>query len=111
MVDSGKVGELSRSIITGWSAGFCLRTCGGCGMSRGRPPVEDTAACTSCAAKSMSRSRLKVMLILVRPWELREFIDSMSGIVAKRFSNCVATVDAMVCALAPGTLALTFTVG
>ena len=42
--ESGNVLDESRIVRIGWSAGLAFRTCGGCGMSRGNPPVACTAA-------------------------------------------------------------------
>ena len=69
------------------------------------------AACTSCAAASMSRSRLKVSTIVVDPWLDEEVIESMPAIVVNCFSSGVATAEAIVCGSAPASEARTWTVG
>jgi hypothetical protein len=69
------------------------------------------AACTSCAAPSMSRSRANWSEMEVPPWVLLEVITSMPGMVENSFSNGVATDEAMVSGPAPGRLAFTEMVG
>src|SRR3989338_5228352 len=63
------------------------------------------AACTSRAAALMSRSRSNWIMIRVLPWLLRLFIWLMPAMVPSERSNGVATLDAMICGLAPGRLA------
>ncbi len=69
------------------------------------------AACTSCAAASMSRSRVKVSTIEVEPWLDEEVIESMPAIVENCFSSGVATAEAIVSGSAPESEARTCTVG
>ena len=69
------------------------------------------AACTSCAAASMSRSRLKVSTIVVDPWLDEEVIESMPAMVVNCFSSGVATAEAIVSGSAPASEARTCTVG
>ncbi len=69
------------------------------------------AACTSCAAASMLRSSVNWSVMLVDPCPLVDVITSTPAMVEKRFSSGVATADAMVCGLAPGSDALTEIVG
>src|SRR4030095_6366194 len=68
-------------------------------------------ACTSWAAASMFRSRLNWMVICVSPSALADVIESMAGIVGDWLSRRVATADAMVSGLAPGSEAATWIVG
>src|ERR1700722_10439792 len=97
------VDQLSPRKITGCSDGFTLLKVGGRGMVGGsRPPALAMADCTSCAAASISRSRVNWMVMLVLPSELDEFIESMPAMVENWRSNGVATEDAMVSGLAPG---------
>ena len=65
------------------------------------------AACTSWAAASMLRFRTKVMVIDVAPEVLLELIESIPAMVENSFSSGVATVEAIVSGLAPGSEALT----
>ena len=65
------------------------------------------AAWMSCAAASILRSSVNCTVIGVLPSELVEFIDWMPAMVENSRSSGVATVDAMVSGLAPGTAALT----
>ncbi len=69
------------------------------------------AACTSCAAASMSRSRLNWMVIDVEPRLLVEVMLSMPAMVENCFSSGVATAEAIVSGLAPGRPADTEMVG
>jgi hypothetical protein len=85
---------------------------GGVGMSRGRSrDARAIAACTSCAALSMSRLRANCSVICVEPWPLCDVMESMPAIVENCFSSTVATAEAMVSGLAPGRLAETWRVG
>ena len=64
----------SSARSSGWaeSAGLTLRKVGGVGMPGGRRRVHAAmAACTSCAAASMSRSRANCSVMLVLPRVLR----------------------------------------
>jgi hypothetical protein len=63
--------------------------------------------CTSCDAESMSRLKSNCSVMLVEPWELRELIDVIPEIVANCFSSGVATDEAIVSGLAPGSPAPT----
>ena len=69
------------------------------------------AELTSCAAASMSRSRLNWIVIAVVPWPLIDVIWSTPAMVENCFSRGVATAAAMVSGLAPGTCAVTWMVG
>jgi hypothetical protein len=57
------------------------------------------------------RSRLNWIVICVRPSALDEVIESMPAIVVKFFSSGVATAEAIVSGLAPGSEAATWIVG
>ena len=95
-------GRWSARYSTGCSAGFTFWNDGGRGMGGRRPPAFEIAACTSCAAASMSRSRANWIVICVLPCELVEVIDSMPAIVENSRSSGVATADAIVSGFAPG---------
>ena len=111
-VDSGKVSELRVRYRIALSAGFTLRKVGGVGMVVGSCRcAAEIAACTSCAAASMLRSRPKVSVIEVEPKALVEVIVEMPAMVENSFSSGVATAVAIVSGEAPGSLALTEMVG
>src|SRR5512138_1547499 len=96
----------------GASAGLTLRYVGGYGMSRGSwRLVRAMAACTSCAAASMLRSRANCRVTFVLPWELDEVMESTPAMVENSFSSGVATDEAIVSGFAPGKDALTEMVG
>ncbi len=80
-------------------------SCGSCRLARA------IAAWTSWAAASMSRLRSNWSMTLVVPSELDELIVSMPAMVENSFSSGVATDDAMVSGLAPGSEADTEMVG
>ena len=69
------------------------------------------AACTSCAAPSMSRSSENCRVMFVEPSPLELDMLSMPAIVENCFSSGVATAAAIVSGLAPGRFALTEIVG
>jgi len=69
------------------------------------------AAWTSCAAPSRFRLRLNCRVICVFPRALVEVSESRPAMVENCFSSGVATEEAIVCGLAPGTLADTRMVG
>src|SRR5256885_12827880 len=97
--------------MIGRSAGFTFWYEGGTmpvGSWRG---VLEIAACTSCAAASMLRSKVNWSVMLVLPMLDEDVIWSTPAIVENCFSSGVATADAMVSGLAPGRLALTAMVG
>ena len=73
--------------------------------------AEAMAEFTSCAAASMSRSRLNWMVMRVTPCPLTEVISSMPAMVENCRSSTVATAEAMVSGLAPGSSAVTWMVG
>ena len=69
------------------------------------------AACTSCAAASMSRSSVNCSVIEVTPSAFVEVIVSSPAIVENCRSSGSATDEAIVSGLAPGRPALTWIVG
>ena len=68
-------------------------------------------ACTSCAAASMLRSSANWIVICVDPRFEIDVMLSMPAIVENCFSSGVATADAIVSGLAPGSDAETWIVG
>src|SRR5689334_9738199 len=110
--DRASAGELRARYRMGWSAGFTLRNEGGVGISGGSWAAAWVMAdCTSRAAPSRLRLRSNWMVTLVCPSELVEVIELMPAMVENCFSSGVATEEAMVSGLAPGTEALTWMVG
>ena len=110
--DSDSVGLVRAYMRTGASAAFCLLYEGGAGMFAGSwRAARAIAACTSCAAASMSRFMVNCRVICVEPCMLVEFIVSMPAMVENCFSSGVATAAAMVSGLAPGMFAETEIVG
>ena len=104
--------EVSARIRMGAAAGFDLRKLGSEGMSAGRSAAAALmAACTSCAAPSMSRLRANWMAMRVLPSELVEVISVTPAISPSRRSSGAATRAAIVSGSAPGRLALTRMVG
>ncbi len=98
--------------MIGASAGLTLRTVGGAGRLVGSwPPAALIAACTSWAAPSMLRDSSNCNRIEVWPSVLAEVIWVMPGISENWRSSGVATLEAMVSGLAPGSEALTCRVG
>ena len=97
-------GEVSVTKRIGASAGFTLRYDGGIVISTGRwRCARNSAACTSTAAASMSRSCVE----LERDRGLPERVDRADHVQARRSSRTasragVATEDAIVSGLAPG---------
>ncbi|RMR92548.1 hypothetical protein ALP75_202979 [Pseudomonas syringae pv. actinidiae] len=95
--------ELTLRISTGLSAGLTLRQVGRLGMSAGRRPAAVLiAAWTSWAAVSMLLLRVNCRVRLVDPSALLDVIWVMPGIALNCTSSGVATEDAMVSGLAPG---------
>src|SRR5258708_6957389 len=106
------VSEVRARIMIGESAGFCLRQFGRVGRLAGSCPVAALmAACTSRAAASMLRLRSNCMVTLVDPSWLVEVIWLTPAMRPNWRSNGVATEDAMVSGLAPGSPALTLITG
>ena len=89
-----------------------MRNDGGAGIVAGSwRAAAAIAEFTSCAAASMSRSSANWMVMRVTPWPLIEVIASMPAMVENCFSSTVATAEAMVSGLAPGSSAVTWMVG
>src|ERR1700737_4476200 len=89
--------------MTGESAGLTLLYDGGAGMFGGSCRAAAAMAdCTSCAAASMLRLRLNCSVIEVAPRKLAEVIVSRPAMVENWRSIGVATAEAMVSGLAPG---------
>ena len=85
------------------SAGLTLLYDGGAGMLGGNwRPAAAMAACTSCAAASRLRLRLNCSVIEVDPSDDDETIESRPAIVENCRSSGVATAEAIVSGLAPG---------
>src|SRR5512146_3424424 len=98
--------------MIGWSAGFTLLYEGGDGIPGGSwREAAAIAACTSCAAASRLRDRLNWSVIDVKPRIDVEFMLSRPAIVVNCRSSGVATAEAMVSGLAPGSAAETWIVG
>src|SRR5271169_4724178 len=95
--------EVSPSWIIGVSAGFTLRQYGFLGRFAGScPRAALIAACTSRAAASILRFKSNCKVILVVPRLLDEVISLIPAIRPNCRSSGVATDDAMVSGLAPG---------
>ncbi len=97
--------------MIGAADGSTLRYDGGssaCGRMR---CVWVMAACTSAAAASTSRSSVNCKVMLVIPCRLDDVMASRPAMVENCFSSGVATDDAIVCGLAPGSDADTEMVG
>src|SRR6202163_3730347 len=110
--ESFKVGPLMVIKMMGDSAGLTFCTVGGAGIPGGSfRRTAATALCTSAAAPSIERSSANWMVILVAPTPLEEVIESMPETVANWRSSGVATAEAMVSGLAPGSEAFTWRVG
>ena len=89
--------------MMGASEGFVFSYDGGCGRSPGRLAcAREIAACTSGAARSTLRLRLKVSVIVVSPSTLFDMMDWRPGICMHSFSRGDATVEAIVSGLDPG---------
>ena len=69
------------------------------------------AVSTSTAAPSISRLRSNCSVMLVEPMRLEEIMESTPAMVVNWRSSTVATEDAMVAGLAPGSPACTWMVG
>ncbi len=85
-----------------------LKYCGGDGMPLGRSTAAALiAACTSRAALSAVRSKVKRTITEAEPSLALPYISSTPGMRPRCRSSGASTVLAMVCALAPGWLATT----
>src|SRR5262245_39465354 len=109
---SGSVSDDSDAIRIGESAGLTLRKLGRLGRLVGSsPPAALIAACTSRAAAVTLRSRSNCIVMVVDPSALDEVSSLRPEMRPKRRSSGVATADAMVDGLAPGSEADTEMVG
>jgi hypothetical protein len=101
-----------ESVRIGWSAGLLFEYVGGVGSWVGsRLEAALMAACTSCWAASMLRSRSNCRVICEYA-ELETLVIWVSdGICPNCRSSGVVTAEAMVSALAPGRLVETTMVG
>src|ERR1700761_811242 len=98
--------------MTGASAGLTFRKVGAAGRLVGNWALAALiAACTSWAAPSMLRARSNCKVIEVVPMALTEVIWVTPEISENCRSRGVATFDAMVSGLAPGSEAVTWMVG
>src|SRR3954462_10995391 len=106
------VSELMLSVRIGVSAGLLLLYVGGAWSVRGsRLEAALIAACTSCSAASMLRSRLNWSVICELPKLDTDVIWPSEGICPNCRSSGVVTLDAIVSALAPGSVVDTRIVG
>ncbi len=104
--------DCMRSSRIGPSLGLTFFQVGRLGSSAGSRAVAALmAACTSCAATSMLLSSVNCSVMLVLPSELLEVMSVMPGTPDSSTSSGVATDEAMVSGLAPGSLALIWIVG
>src|SRR6187549_168499 len=111
-VQAGSVVDRMTRYRIGWSAGFTLVNVGGVGMPCGSSRLACVIApCTSTAAPSRLRSRLNSSVTCVEPSELTDVIDSSPAMVENWFSSGVATDAPIVSGLAPGSCAVTSSVG
>src|SRR5215208_2113211 len=98
--------------MAGASAGFTLRYDGLLGRFDGNCAREALmAACTSRAAASRSRERSNCSTTVVLPTPLDDVISVTPAIRPNCRSSGVASADAIVSGLAPGSAALTIIVG
>ena len=96
----------------GVSAGLLLLYVGGAGSVRGSRLEEALiAACTSCSAASMLRSSENWSVICELPKLEMEVIWVSDGICPNWRSSGVVTAEAIVSALAPGSVVDTWMVG
>src|SRR6187549_3231592 len=106
------VSELMLSVRIGVSAGLLLLYVGGAWSVRGRRlDAALIAACTSCSAASMLRSRLNCSVICDVPKLEIDVIWSSPGTWPNWRSRGVVTDEAIVSALAPGRPVVTTIVG
>ncbi len=103
MAPGERVGDVSARIMTGASAGLRLRYVGLLRSVAGRSArAALMAACTSRAALSMLRLRSNCRLTRAEPLELLDVISLTPAMMPRRRSSGVATLEAMVSGLAPG---------
>ncbi len=109
--ESGIVFERKLRYMMGWSAGFDLLMDGGMVPGGSSRSVLLMADCTSCAAASMLRESVNCSVMVAPPSALVDVMLSTPAMVVNCFSSGVATADAIVSGLAPGSDALTVMVG
>src|SRR6266849_109347 len=101
--------EDTATYMMGCSAGFTFEYEGGEGMLVGRLPcARAMAACTSCAAASMSLLKSNCSVIELLPSELEDDMLLIPAMVANWASSGVATDDAITSGFAPGSEAPTW---
>src|SRR5277367_765350 len=106
------VSEVRPIIRIGESAGLIFLQFGFCGRLLGSwPRAALMAACTSRAEASMLRLRSNCMVMEQLPSELDDVISFNPAMRPNWRSRGVATEDAMVSGLAPGSAAETMRVG
>src|SRR5580700_9322875 len=106
------VSDISPIIRIGESAGLIFRQLGFCGRLVGNwPRAALMAACTSRAEASILRLRSNCMVMLQLPSELDDVISFRPAMRPNWRSKGVATEDAIVSGLAPGSAAVTISVG
>ncbi len=104
--------ELTLNEMTGTSAGLLLLYVGGVGSVRGsRLEAALMAACTSCSAASMLRSRLNCSVICELAALDTDVSWASDGICPSWRSSGVVTAETIVSALAPGSSVDTTIVG
>ncbi len=109
---SWRLSEVSFKVRIGASAGFTRLYTGGYGRLPGSVPLAWLiAACTSCAAMSMSRSIANCRMIVDSPADESELIMVSPEICPRLRSSGVVISAAMVLALAPGYWVLTTRLG
>jgi hypothetical protein len=106
------VSDVSARISTGASAGFTFRYVGRDSRLVGKSACAALiAACTSCAAPLMSRSRPNCRMIRACPVWLCDVISVTSAICPRWRSSGAARLVATTSGLAPGSCALIEMVG
>src|SRR6266478_5183297 len=111
-VANGSTGEFKDMKRIGLSEGLDLRKLGGEGIPGGScGSAAEIAVCTSCAAASMLRLRSNCRVIEVDPSVLVELTVLSPALVENCRSSGVATEDAIVSGLPPGSWAVTWMVG
>ena len=109
---SGKLSDVIERVRIGVSAGLTLLYLGGFGRFAGTNPLATLiAACTSCAATSIGRSRTNWSVIVEVPNELVEFIEDNPLIWPNCRSSGVVIDETITSALAPGYCVVTWIVG
>src|SRR6185369_5417068 len=106
------VSEVMARVRIGTSAGLLLLYVGGAGRFAGSTlEASLIAACTSCWAASMLRSRVNWSVICELVALLTLVINASEGICPNCRSSGAVTLEAIVCADAPGNVVDTTMVG